>query len=206
MRTFLALAGFSLLAGALVAATVEEKHRPATAVVRADPRTGQLQRTVLARLEPRALQRTIEQIAGEHGVDPLLVHSMIRVESGYNPFAVSHKGAEGLMQLIPATARRFGVGNSFSITENIQGGVRYLRYLLDMFQDEELALAAYNAGEEAVRRHGGIPPYPETRNYVRLVGARYREARGPAGPEHLAEHPPIEVFTDSAGRVHIRTR
>jgi len=114
-------------------------------------------------------------------VDPLLVDSVIRVESNYNPLAVSPKGAEGLMQLIPATARRFGVTNSFDVKENIEAGVTYLKYLLDMFGDDRLAVAAYNAGESAVMRYGDVPPYRETMNYVSRVGKAWarRASRRP---------------------------
>ncbi len=95
---------------------------------------------------------------------------MIRAESNYNPDAVSPKGALGLMQLIPSTARRFGVSNPFDVRENIEGGVRYLRFLLDYYQgDYPKAIAAYNAGEAAVDKYHGIPPYAETQNYVHRV-------------------------------------
>jgi len=112
----------------------------------------------------------VERIAAEHSLPAQLIHSVIKVESNYNPYAVSSKGALGMMQLIPETARRFGVKNVFNPVENIQGGAKYLRYLLDLFDNSyPLALAAYNAGEAAVAKYGGIPPYPETQNYVILV-------------------------------------
>jgi len=145
----------------------------------------------------------------------LLVHSVIQAESNYNPLAVSPKGAQGLMQLMPSTARRFGVANSFNFAENIEGGVRYLRYLLTLFGDQKLAVAAYNAGEEAVIRHGGVPPYAETRNYVRAVSKNYAIARQAAAgavasaePVKTAEpaYRPIEQFVDEQGNIVIRTR
>jgi soluble lytic murein transglycosylase-like protein len=204
----------------LCGADLDGPYRKVTSVVRADPRSGRLVRAVVVSRAPSrsgspaadglSLRRIVEQTAKLHDVDPLLVHSVIAVESNYNPYAVSRKGAEGLMQLIPSTARRFGVKNSFNLKENITGGVRYLKYLLDLFQDERLALAAYNAGEKAVIRYRGIPPYPETRNYVRLVSNRYKAARQVAvharpGEKPQEAHPPIELFRDENGRLHIRT-
>jgi soluble lytic murein transglycosylase len=112
----------------------------------------------------------INRIAAEEGVDPELVRAIIRVESSFDPRAVSPKGARGLMQLMPATAGRYAVQNTFDPEANIRGGVRYLRSLHDRFPGRlTLALAAYNAGENAVLRHNGIPPYPETRQYVERV-------------------------------------
>jgi soluble lytic murein transglycosylase-like protein len=105
--------------------------------------------------------------AGRHGVPEQLVSAVIRVESGFNPRAVSRKGARGLMQLMPQTASILGVRDSFDPRDNIDGGVRHLRGLIDRFRNNlPLALAAYNAGEGAVNTHGGIPPYPETQAYV----------------------------------------
>jgi soluble lytic murein transglycosylase-like protein len=108
--------------------------------------------------------------AASHGVSEQLVKAVIAQESEFDPMAVSSKGARGLMQLMPATARRFGVADSFDARQNIFGGVQYLRFLLNMFGgDVALALAGYNAGENAVVRHGGVPPYRETRNYVQRI-------------------------------------
>ena len=118
----------------------------------------------------------IANAARINGLDAKLVHAVIRAESGYNEHAISSRGAVGLMQLIPATAQRYGVVNSHDPTENISGGTRYLRDLLKMFNgDVELALAGYNAGENAVIRAGHrIPPYPETMAYVPKVLQFYR--------------------------------
>ncbi len=111
--------------------------------------------------------RTVEQIAAEHALSADLVRSIIKVESNYNPKAISPKGARGLMQLVPSTARRFGVSNAFDAVDNVEGGARYLRYLLNLYDGNyPLTLAAYNAGERAVARYGGVPPYRETQNYV----------------------------------------
>lgn len=116
----------------------------------------------------------IREVSSRYGVDEYLVEAIIRVESNFDPKAVSVKDCKGLMQLHPDTARRFGVKDSFDPGENIEGGVRYLQFLLEEFDDDlELALAAYNAGENAVRRHKGVPPYRETRNYVRKLATLY---------------------------------
>jgi soluble lytic murein transglycosylase-like protein len=118
----------------------------------------------------------INDAARINGVDPRLIHAVIRAESGYNANAVSSKGAIGLMQLIPATAQRYGVQDIYDPVQNVSGGVRYLRDLLNMFNGNlELAIAGYNAGENAVVRAGNrIPPYPETRAYVPKVMSFYR--------------------------------
>jgi hypothetical protein len=117
----------------------------------------------------------IRDAAARYGVSERLVSAVIRVESGFNAKAVSRKGARGLMQLMPATASMLGVRDSFDPLENIDGGVRHLRGLIDRFSNNvPLALAAYNAGEQAVTQHRGIPPYPETQDYVarilRIIG------------------------------------
>lgn len=111
----------------------------------------------------------IEQASALHEVDPALVRAVIHAESAFNPYAVSPKGAQGLMQLMPATARMLGVRNSFSPESNIHGGTKYLAQLLRRFRNEAHAIAAYNAGEVPVTRYNGIPPYAETREYVRRV-------------------------------------
>jgi soluble lytic murein transglycosylase-like protein len=124
-----------------------------------------------------AIAEAVERAAAQHSLPPALLHSVIKVESNYNPSAVSPKGAQGLMQLIPSTALRFGVSDVFDPADNIQGGARYLRYLLDLYHgDYPLALAAYNAGEGAVAKYGTVPPYPETQNYLRLVARQLRES------------------------------
>jgi hypothetical protein len=110
----------------------------------------------------------IDRLSAAHGVNPQLVRALIQVESAYRSNAVSRKGAMGLMQLMPDTARRYAVRNPFDPEANIQGGIQHLRSLLDRF-DLSLALAAYNAGEAAVERFRGIPPYQETQDYVRRV-------------------------------------
>ena len=167
--------------GRLVRKLVLTPAASAAAVVSSEVQTGSAEAPVAAKPQavtaPQALRKLADDAAGRHGVDPLLVDSVIRVESNYNPLAVSPKGAEGLMQLIPATARRFGVTNSFDVKENIEAGVTYLKYLLDMFGDDRLAVAAYNAGESALMRYGDVPPYRETMNYVSRVGKAWGAAR-----------------------------
>jgi soluble lytic murein transglycosylase-like protein len=122
-----------------------------------------------------ALRDMAGKIARRHGVDEALVHAVIQVESRYNAFAVSPRGAMGLMQLMPKTADRFDVDNAFDPVENVDAGVRYLKELLERYSGQKrLALAAYNAGEEAVERYSGIPPYRETIDYVRRVLGQVR--------------------------------
>lgn len=119
---------------------------------------------------PAEFDHIINSCATEFGVDRSLVKAVIHAESGYNPNAVSSKGAAGLMQLMPGTAQDLKVADSFNPSDNIRGGVRYLRFLLDTFKGNvTLAIAAYNAGLSKVAKHGGVPPYEETRNYVSKV-------------------------------------
>jgi soluble lytic murein transglycosylase-like protein len=120
--------------------------------------------------DPDALRTMAARIARRHGVAENLVQAVIEVESRYDPFAVSPRGAMGLMQLMPGTASRFSVANVFDPVQNVDGGVRYLKELLERYQGQvRLALAAYNAGEDAVERYSGIPPYRETVDYVKKV-------------------------------------
>jgi soluble lytic murein transglycosylase-like protein len=148
------------------------------------------------------IHELINEVAQRHQVDADLVHAIVRVESNYNPFAISNKGARGLMQLIPATARRFGVSNSFDPRDNLDGGIRYLKYLMGMFNgDLRLSLAAYNAGEMAVTRNGGIPPYRETQDYVRKITALY-PTRTVAAAAGVPVEPRIVRYVDDSGVVH----
>jgi hypothetical protein len=207
-----------------------------TSVVHSDMRTGKLVRSVVVSsrvlnqrtiappvLAPRVVETAVpaaqppidsptgigelvERIAAEHSLPPQLIHAVIKAESNYNPTAISPKGALGLMQLIPSTARRFGVTHVFDPVENIQGGARYLKYLLGLYEDNTpLALAAYNAGEAAVAKYNGIPPFAETQNYViqveknlqRLAAAAQAKPAPepvtqtapppPSGPTHVKE-------------------
>ncbi len=117
----------------------------------------------------------IERYAAQYDVNPTLIRAVIQVESNFNPNCVSNKGARGLMQLMPATARRFGVKNIHDVEQNIHGGVRFLSYLMRLFnEDLPRVLAGYNAGENAVLKYGGIPPYDETSTYVTRAMTVYR--------------------------------
>lgn len=130
-----------------------------------------------ANLDRGQYAELINAIAAEYGVDPALVKAIIRAESNFDQHAVSRKGARGLMQLMPGTAGRYAVGNAFDPVENIRGGVRYLRSLQELFPGQlSLAIAAYNAGEGAVLRYKGIPPFTETRQYVARVLRLYDHA------------------------------
>jgi hypothetical protein len=158
-----------------------------------------------------SVNEIIDHTAKRYDVDPLLVHSVIQVESGYNKYAVSHAGAQGMMQLIPSTARSLGVKNPFDAKENIEAGVRYLKQLQTTFKDDRLALAAYNAGPGAVAKYGTIPPYSETQNYVYQVGKRLGNARraqqqvaGATKNEPVVKR--IEQYVDSEGRLHLQLR
>jgi soluble lytic murein transglycosylase-like protein len=132
----------------------------------------------------------IDRHAVAYGVDPVLVRAVIQVESNFDPRCVSNKGARGLMQLMPETAKRYGVRSMFDPEENIRGGVRYLGDLLTMFHNDlPRALAAYNAGENAVLKYAGIPPYTETNTYVKRAltvyyGSPYGQATSFAGASH----------------------
>ena len=158
-----------------------------------------------------SINEIVDAASKKHNVDPLLVHSVIQVESGYNKYAISHAGAQGLMQLIPSTAQRLGVKNVFDPRENIEAGVKYLKQLQTMFKDDRLALAAYNAGENAVTRYGTIPPYAETQNYVYQVGKRLGDARRSIVQQNQAVAKPadikakkIEQYVDAGGTLHLR--
>ncbi len=121
---------------------------------------------------PEGLRSLIQKIAGEEGMDPALVEAVVATESAYDPNAVSPVGARGLMQLMPATAKSLGVQDSFNPEENVRAGTRYLKQMISQFGSLEHGLAAYNAGPGNVRRHGGIPPFKETQDYVVKVTAR----------------------------------
>lgn len=135
----------------------------------ADPVQADAAEQDLSVLDSTPYGEIIASLSEAHGVDPLLVRALIQVESGYKPKAKSRKGAMGLMQLMPSTAREYKVRNPFEPKANIEAGIKHLKSLIDRFGVVELALAAYNAGEGAVMKFNGIPPYRETRNYVSRI-------------------------------------
>jgi soluble lytic murein transglycosylase-like protein len=231
MRFCLEIVLASAVLGTLSAASLPNAgtDRPMW-VVKVDARTGKLVRTLVAPSAPAGtddrVRNLVEETAKTFDVNPLLVDSVIQVESNYNPFALSPKGAQGLMQLMPGTAQRFGVTDSFDPRQNVEAGVRYLKLLEDTFKDDRLAIAAYNAGEQAVTKYKGVPPYPETVSYVAKVGKKYgqarqaalsssktgnetkREAKNAEAPKADAENSPrhILAYVDSEGKLHIATQ
>jgi soluble lytic murein transglycosylase-like protein len=125
-----------------------------------------------------AYEEIIQEAATEYDLDPALIRAVMQAESAFHPYAVSRAGAEGLMQLMPALADEMGVNDSFDPRENIMGGVRYLKRLLDYHNGNlDLALASYNAGPGNVARYGGVPPFRETRNYVKTIKAIYKRSK-----------------------------
>jgi soluble lytic murein transglycosylase-like protein len=137
--------------------------------------------------------REIRQTSKRYGVDYALVKAVIKAESNFDPQAISRAGAKGLMQLMPGTAKALGVNDSFHPTDNIEGGVRHLRNLLDLFNgDLQLVLAAYNAGEGAVFRYNGLPPYQETRTYVQRVLQYFQNYRSDPVTSDASSVPPTK--------------
>lgn len=167
MRSCLRLSfGFALTAWAW---GVGDLSASLASVVRSDPRTGKLVRMTVVRNS--GLPDAVDRIAAQYAVRPELVHFVIREDSNCNPNAISPKGARGLMQLIPDTARCFGVADAFDPVENLQGGAKYRKYLLNLYHgDYSLTLAAYNAGEQSVARLGEVPPFSETQKYLVQAG------------------------------------
>jgi soluble lytic murein transglycosylase-like protein len=147
------------------------------------------------------IDRFIKEAAARHHVDPNLVRALVKVESNYNPRALSSKGAMGLMQLMPATARMYDLHNPFDAAQNVDAGVRHLKGLLENFKgDVSLSLAAYNAGQGAVERSRGIPPYTETRNYVKRITNLMGSA---SEPRFSSLSIPLQVRRDERGRLVI---
>ena len=137
-----------------------------------------LKSKILINPKSENIDEIIETLSNKYNIDSDFVKAVIKQESGFNPQATSKKGAMGLMQLMPATAKSLGVQNAYDPWENIEGGVKHLRGLLDKYgNNQELALAAYNAGSGAVKRYGGIPPYKETQNYVKSIMGAYNRTK-----------------------------
>ncbi len=168
------------------------------------PTSGQFEPAVTSR---RAwlpgIDTHINRTAQRHGIEPKLVNAIIEVESGWDTWAVSHRGAVGLMQLLPETGRRFGANNLLDPEQNITAGIRYLRFLLDRFGGNlELSLAAYNAGENIVTELGEIPPYPETQKYIERIMALYNKGATNQGQRARAVAPErIYPLRDANGRM-----
>ena len=158
--------------------------------------------TSIPTMNRQELERLVHETAERHKVDPVLVRAVIDAESSWNPQAISSKGAQGLMQLVPGTAGDMGVRNPLDPVQNVDGGVRYLRMLLEKYDgDLERALAAYNAGPSAVERAGGVPNYRETRNYVQKVTDSY--FRPGSGRSAILLNRTREIYrtTDEKGRL-----
>jgi soluble lytic murein transglycosylase-like protein len=176
------------------AAAADAKPKPAP--------TAADSRALPSSINPDVLHQIVQETAQKHDVDPALVSAVISTESNWNTSALSRKGAQGLMQLVPETAQKMGVYNAWDPQQNIDGGVRYLHMLLDRYNgDLPKALAAYNAGPSAVDRWGGVPNYPETQEYVRKVTHTYFQP-GSANPSgSRAGSKPIYRFATDDGRV-----
>lgn len=146
----------------------------------------------------RQYDQIILKMAQKYDVDPELIHSIIKAESNYNSQAVSPKGAVGLMQLMPDTAKEYGVRNRYDPIENIEGGTKFLKDLFQTYdQKDDLVLAAYNAGPEAVKKHKGVPPYPETVQYIQRVKSYWNPEESPNKNEKIFS------FRDKSGRLII---
>jgi soluble lytic murein transglycosylase-like protein len=169
------------------------------APARSDNTEGRPVRRVLS---PEEIEKVIVQMAERHHVDPALIRAVIAAESGWNQDATSRKGAQGLMQLMPGTAQQLGVNDAYNAQENIEAGVRYLRALLEKYNgDLDRALAAYNAGEGAVARAGGVPNIRETREYVKKVTNKYYHPGSGRGPSWEQGPRSIHRDVDEHGRV-----
>jgi soluble lytic murein transglycosylase-like protein len=153
---------------------------------------------------PAQIEKMVRGMAPEFGLDPNFVLAIMQIESGYRTDAVSPRNAQGLMQLIPETAERFGVKDPFDVKDNVRGGMRYLRWLLAYFRgDVSLVAAAYNAGEGAVERYRGVPPYKETETYVKRLNAVYPRKRHPF-ESRIAKA--SDVFTSGVSTPGVSTR
>jgi len=205
MRTSgLALALGALLAAPALAGEVKiEVRSDGTKVLLNEPGESRARRLAGRLVAPPdgEMARLIESHAYDRELDPRLVQAVVQVESGYNPRALSNKGAMGLMQLMPGTAAELAVDDPWDVEQNLRGGTSYLRRMLDRFGELELALAAYNAGPEAVVKYAGIPPFDETREYVRRI---FRLLDGDQGGEEL-EGRRVRITRDANNRIRLTT-
>jgi len=139
--------------------------------------------------------KIISDVASKYNIPGKLIHSIIKAESNYDARALSSKGAVGLMQLMPDTARKYGVKNSFDPRENIEGGVKYIKDLVKIYDGRtDVVLAAYNAGQEAIKKYGGIPPYPETKKYIERINSSY-------GKSYIKTKTIIYKYYDESGKL-----
>jgi len=174
-----------------------DKNRSSPRIATAPRTSNEKSRVNSSSAIPVSYLNIINSACERFGVDPSLVHAIVKVESDFNPYAISRKGAMGLMQLMPQTADTMNVRNTFSPDENVEGGVKYLRYLLDRYEGNiSLSLAAYNAGETAVKKWGTIPPYKETQEYVRKVLQIYNGTGNTFAPRYT-----IYVGSDADGTI-----
>lgn len=179
-------------------------NTPSRADAKTVPGFAEQVRLARAHLPATPYDGFIEQLARMDGLDPDLIKAVAMVESGFDPTAISPKGAMGLMQLMPATAAQYDVQDPLDPYESLRGGSRHLRDLLDGFDgDLTLALAAYNAGAGAVRRHGGVPAYRETRDYVHKVQTKLNGERRVRGAASSPEGTSIVVQVDDDGSIHM---
>ena len=206
MRRAAIAAAVCLALGASAGAEVRVERRADGSLVMVNDARATPRRVALSLRDRAEIEQLIEAEARAQSLDPALVHAVVTVESSYDPAARSQKGAMGLMQLMPATARSLQVSDPYDPAENLRGGTTYLRRLLDRFGgDLELALAGYNAGPEAVDRYRGLPPYPETHGYVDRV---LRLWRGEEAPSTAAARRPARrtyVHRDASGRLVMTT-
>ncbi len=198
-----------LLIGDIVTYVDENGRIVVTNVNRPKKKRKKLKRRNFRQVNSSIYDYIINEKARKYGVEPSLIRAIIAVESGFNPRAVSRKGAIGLMQLMPSTASLFGARDPFDPEQNIEAGVRYLRYLIKKFGNKRLAVAAYNAGETAVKRYNGIPPYRETKNFVSMVMRLHNMKRktiiyrciGKSGSVVLSNSPPLPE--ECAGQIEV---